>query len=280
MSLKSLAILSHKGGVGKTSIAVNLAMHLANIGKNVCLLDIDFHGPSVMTFFNPRGKWLNEYLFGTEKLEACLYDYSSSRGLSGKLYVGFADPSSGSIRNLIRIDHKTSITMLQNLMRLKKLLKSKPYNIEYLIIDCSPGTGYSTVNVMLVADSSLFIVKLSNADLLGTSQMISGLYTQLKSRTLVLANLIPKEAIQSKSQMTEIQGLIERRFQSDVGDKVVKFLGWIPIDLELQTIEFNEAVKTLRGEESNRVIYTIEQPQHIFSTTLVDLIPILFEVSS
>ncbi|MFX0208632.1 MAG: P-loop NTPase, partial [Candidatus Hodarchaeota archaeon] len=37
VSLRSLAVLSHKGGVGKSSIAVNIAVHLAKIGKRVCL---------------------------------------------------------------------------------------------------------------------------------------------------------------------------------------------------------------------------------------------------
>lgn len=280
LPLKSLALLSHKGGVGKTMIAVNLAVHLANDGKNVCILDTDFHGPSLMTFFQPQAKWLNEYLFGNEPVEACLQDVSASRDLPGKLLAGFADPSAETIQQLIRIDQKASITMLQNLIKLKKRLNDKPYKIDYLIMDCSPGTGYSTVNVMLVSDSSLFIVRLSNADLLGTSQMIAGLYKQLKSRTLVLANLIPKVAIRSEIKRGEMQQLIEEQFSRDIGDKVVKFLGWIPTDSQLQKLEFTEAVKTLRGQESSRVIYTLEHPDHIFSKTLVELIPIMFEEST
>ncbi len=278
--MKSLALLSHKGGVGKTIIAVNLAVHLANIGKNVCLLDTDFHGPSLMTFFKPQVSWLNDYLLGTERLEECLQDVSTSRGLSGKLFTGFADPSADSIQKVIRIDQKASIVMLQNLMRLKKRLLDKPYEIEYLIIDCSPGTGYSTVNVMLVVDSSLFIIKLSNADIFGTSQMITGLYQQLKSRTLVLANLIPHEAIKSHIKKVKIQQLVEQRFARDIGDKVVKFLGWIPTDTSLQQLEFDAAVKTLQEQESSRVIFTLDNPDHVFSTTLVELIPIIFEEST
>ncbi|MFX1505708.1 MAG: P-loop NTPase [Promethearchaeota archaeon] len=278
MSLRSLAVLSHKGGVGKSSIAVNIAVHLAKIGKRVCLLDNDFHGPSIMTFFQRDSEvnWLNEYLLGNESMDNCLENISPTLGLSGKLWVGYADPTPESIQNLIRIDQKTSIKMLQNLIKLKKGLKEKPYEIEYLIVDCSPGTGYSTVNVMLATDSSLFIVRLSNADLFGTSQMIAGLYKQLKNRSLVLANLIPKEAIQSATIKKEIQKLIEKRFTVDIGDKIVEFLGWIPTDLELQNIEFLEAVKSLQGQESSRIIYTLTQPEHVFSTTLIDLIPTFF----
>ncbi|MHA2225426.1 MAG: P-loop NTPase [Candidatus Hodarchaeales archaeon] len=277
MSLKSLAILSHKGGVGKSSIGVNLALHLAKVGMNVCLLDNDFHGPSIITFFKKEKhtKWLNEYLLGNESIETCLQNISPSLGLSGNLWIGFADPTPESIQNVIRIDQKTSIKMLQNLIKLKKQLKDK-YQTEYLVIDCSPGTGYSTVNVMLTTDSSLFIVKLSNADIFGTSQMIAGLYKQLKNRSLVLANLIPKEAIESEVKKKEVQKLIEKRFAQDIGDKIVEFLGWIPTDFELQNIEFQQAVNSLQGQESSRVIYTLEQPEHVFSKTLIGLIPVLF----
>ncbi|MFX0149668.1 MAG: P-loop NTPase [Candidatus Hodarchaeota archaeon] len=276
MPLKSLCCLSHKGGVGKTSIAVNLAVHLTKIGHAVCLLDNDFHGPSIQTFFKPNVIWINEYLLGNEDLTNCLQNVSNFLELPGTLWVGFADPTPESIQTIIRIDQKSSIRMLQNLIKLKKRLTNKPYEIDYLIVDCSPGTGYSTVNVMLTTDSSLFIVKLSNADILGTSQMIAGLYKQLKNRSLVLANLIPKEAIRDISKKDQIQSLIETRFARDIGDKIVEFLGWIPTDLELQNIEFEEAIKTLEGRDSSRVIYTLEQPEHIFSTTLIDLIPRLF----
>ncbi len=274
LSLKSVAILSHKGGVGKTSIGVNLAIHLAKTGKKVCLLDTDFHGPSIMTFFKPQVNWINEYLLGDEAAEQCLQDVAPSLNLSGKLLVGFADPTPDTIQKLIRIDQETSIRMLDKLLALKKWLKNN--EIEYWIVDCSPGTGYSTVNVMLVTNSNLFIIKLSNADVIGTSQMIAGLYKQLRSPSVVLANMVPKDAILTEEEKSRIQGLIEKRFMKDIGDKVVKFLGWIPTDLELQSIEFREAIKALQEQESSRPIYTLDQPNHIFATTLIDKIPELF----
>jgi chromosome partitioning protein len=276
LPLKSLAILSNKGGVGKTSIAVNLAVHLAKLEKNVCMIDADFHGPAIMTYFSPQVAWLNEYILADAPLKNCLQNIAPSYDLSGRLFVGFADPTADSIRTIIRIDEDTSMQMLRKLVMLKNQLSDEPYEVEYLIVDCSPGTGYSTVNAMLMTDSNLFVIRLCNADLLGTSQLIAGLYKQLKSQSFVLANLIPPEIVRDPNRAAKIQQLIEKRFKRDVGGKAVKFLGWIPADYHLLAIEFEEAVKTLQDQESSRVIYALNQPDHIFSTTLAGLIPTLF----
>ncbi|MFW9997506.1 MAG: MinD/ParA family protein [Candidatus Odinarchaeota archaeon] len=276
--MKSLSIMSYKGGVGKTSIAVNLAVYLAKIGKRVCLLENDFNGPSLNTWWQPEVSWLNDYLLGNVSIDSCLQDLSPTLDLSGKLFIGFADPTAESIKNNIRIDEEASIKMLQSLIRAKRRLEEKPYEAEYLIIDCSPGVGYSAINAMLTADCSLFIVKLSNADIIGTSRMIKGLYEQLKKRTLVLANLIPKEVVKDESKKSRTRTLIEKNFMQNIGKaSVVQFLGWIPTDDALVSIEFEEALKSLDGQESSRIIYALNQPDHIFSTTLTDLIPELFK---
>ena len=44
---KKILVLSGKGGVGKSTIAVNLAVELARQGNQVGLLDVDLHGPSI-----------------------------------------------------------------------------------------------------------------------------------------------------------------------------------------------------------------------------------------
>ncbi|MHA1945563.1 MAG: hypothetical protein ACW97W_05590 [Candidatus Hodarchaeales archaeon] len=210
-------------------------------------------------------------------MDNCLEEISSQLGVPGKLYVGFADPSASAIETTIRINEQMSFNMLRNLMRIRRHVENSPFDVNYLILDSSPGTSYSTVNAMLTTQNSLFIVKLSNADLLGTSEMIAGLNAQLKVRSFVLANLIPKNVLEDHEIISQIQSLIEEKFSQNIQDKYVEFIGWIPIDELLIQTEFLEAVKTLQHKDSSRLIYTLKKPDHTFSTTLVGLIPTIFE---
>jgi len=271
--MKSLAILSHKGGVGKTSVAVNLAIHLASEGKNVCLVDNDFHGPSVLTFFEPKfeTQWINNYLMGQAPLEKCLQDMGPELGLPSKFLVAFADPTPEAIANIIQLDSDTSIKMLHFLMQMKKIIKEEPYSVDYLIIDSSPGVGLTTLNLMVISEAILFMVKLNNADLFGSVHMIEGLHKQLKSRALLIANQIPNKFYHDQEKKRHFQDLIETLLEKKLGNKIVEFLGWIPNDLELFTSEFETALSRLEGKSAKRIIHSLDKPDHIISEIITNI---------
>ena len=277
--MKTLGILSNKGGVGKTSIAVNIAVQLAKDGKNVCLLDNDFQGPSLMTFFPQSVRWINDYMSGNEKLDGYLQEIDPSLyNLTGKLLVAFANPNHESIKDHLSIDRRRHMQMLSNLVKMKKDLKNDPYNIEYFIIDSSPGVGFSTINVALVSDVNLFVVKISNSDLYGTTEMISGIYENLKSRSLILANHIPPTFITDPDKMSMLKSIIQEKFLSKAADHGMEFLGWIPADLDLFVYEFDDAIAAFKNDLNKRKIFSHDFPDHIFSRTIRELIPKMFDI--
>jgi len=82
--MKSLAIHSHKGGVGKSTISVNIAVELAK-SSNVLVIDNDLAGPSMQTYFTRQASYFNEYLSQEETLQNCINKYEDDK-LQGNLY--------------------------------------------------------------------------------------------------------------------------------------------------------------------------------------------------
>jgi len=120
-----ILVLSGKGGVGKSSIAVNLAVWLSRRGKKVGLLDIDIHGPSIPKLLNLE----NAKLTGRgNKIEPILYNDTLK-----VISIGF----------LIQDENAALIwrgPMKHNVI--KQFISEVSWGrLDYLIIDCPPGTG-------------------------------------------------------------------------------------------------------------------------------------------
>ncbi len=261
--IKSIAIHSHKGGVGKTTIAINMAVSLAKQGKNVCLFDFDFIGPNLFTFFkdNDIKKYLNDFFWNKVPISECLINAKEIMNLDGNLYVGFANPSSDSINKFLELSSNQAMKMLTDIFQLRSVLQKEPYNIDYLILDTTPGLAIQTVNSFLVADTILFIIKFSNSDIDGTVELISGLLNSLTAEMAVVANNIPEEVILSDNELLNIEKLIIERIQTQI-DTNVNFLGWLPNDHSLQLIEYNNAINRLKGCDTRRTIHTLDIPMH------------------
>ncbi len=137
-------VLSGKGGVGKSTVAANLAVWLSMQGKNVGLLDIDIHGPSIPKLLNLEHKDIQAEGDKTKPVS-----YSNTLKV---MSIGFLLPDeTNAVIWRGPIKH-TLIKQFVTDVRWGKL--------DYLIVDCPPGTGdepLSIVQLLNNADGAVIV---------------------------------------------------------------------------------------------------------------------------
>jgi ATP-binding protein involved in chromosome partitioning len=143
---KKYVVMSGKGGVGKSTVSVNLAVSLALQGKKVGLLDVDIHGPSIPTMLGLVGTKLTG---SEESIDPVLVDGIPNLKV---MSVGFLLESEDA-PVIWRGPMKNSI--------IKQFLKDVTWGeLDYLIIDCPPGTGdepLSVVQLLGKADGTIIV---------------------------------------------------------------------------------------------------------------------------
>lgn len=198
---KIIALHSYKGGTGKTLLSVNLAATYVKRGKNVCLLDLDFRAPSLHAVFknNKSEYWLNDYLNGVCEIDKVLIDVTQEHRRSGKFLVGLANPATEAIREMSAKDRKWEMRALGRLLSLKTSLLND-MDLDYVILDTSPGLQYSSINAIVSADVVLVVTSLDASDIKGTRRMTSELYDLFEKKTGILMNKVLAEILSSKKE--------------------------------------------------------------------------------
>jgi cellulose biosynthesis protein BcsQ len=196
-----ITLHSYKGGTGKTLLSVNLATIFADKGKKVCLLDLDLRAPSLSSTFNNKNKfWVNDYLNKICKIESILTDCTPNYIKSGQLFVGLADPSTATIRDMASKDRKWEMEALGRLLSLKDTLLGD-MNFDYVICDSSPGLQYSSINAIVAADAVLVVTSIDRSDLEGTQRMIEDLYDLYEKKTVIVVNKVPATILSGKTHL-------------------------------------------------------------------------------
>ena len=158
-----VAIANQKGGVGKTTTAINLASALALRGKPTLLIDLDPQANSTLSYVERRD--LDLSIYDAIAADDCTLEEVIKESTQKNLWVA---PSRISLAKL----EARLVTELDAHFRLKDLIEPIRQRFPYIVIDCPPALGLLTVNALVAATHLLIPIQSSYFALEGTDDLL------------------------------------------------------------------------------------------------------------
>lgn len=161
-----IAIINQKGGVGKSTTAVNLSAALSNKGMKVLLVD-----------FDPQGNSTSGFGIEKEELDQCIYDALVHDAKAEDLIQETSTKNVYVIPATIQLAGAEIelVSAMARETRLKELLTPIAEQFDFIFIDCPPSLGLLTINALAAADSVLIPIQCEYYALEGVTKLLESM---------------------------------------------------------------------------------------------------------
>lgn len=234
-----ITVTSGKGGVGKTSISVNLALQLKEQGKNVVILDADFGLANVEVMLGIRPQYnLVDLIYNNRTIEEIITE--------GPMGIGFISGGSG-VQDLVNLDKEQIKKLIAKLVKLDSL-----YDV--IIIDTGAGIADSVIEFVLSSPEVLLIVTPEPTSITDAYSLLKSVNRKKDFKREQKSIKVITNRVENEEEGQEIYNKI-RIVVSKFLNIQLEYIGHIPLDKKIANAVIEQKPVSLSAPNSEAAIH-------------------------